>query len=150
MSGDNRLCMHEFLAHRCRYPGCGGVIILDGNMKNQRNICAATEAGYVQYQHLPGSIKTGCQLSPPSTSKYCYLHAPRVCVGMSMNTPDLGCEQSDSQPGHKSACEGVLRYITGKKITRNQVYYQVLFLACSKYLKCTQWTVSTHLYCVDI
>ena len=90
-------------------------------MKNQRNICAATEAGYVQYRHLPGSIKTGCQLSPLSTSKFCYVHAPRVCIGRS----DLGCEQSDSQPVPDNTCEGVLRFVTGKKITRNQVYYQV-------------------------
>ena len=94
-------------------------------MKNQRNICAATEAGYIQYHHLPGSIKTGCQLSPLSTSKYCYLHAPRVCVGMSVQASDLGCEQSNSQPVPDNTCKGVLRFVTGKKITRNQVYYQV-------------------------
>ena len=89
-------------------------------MKNQRNICAATEAGYIQYPHLHGSIKTGCQLSPPSTSKYCYFHAPHVCAGMLMQESDL-C----SQPTCKSIHEGVVQFVTSKKVTRNQVYYQV-------------------------
>lgn len=75
-------------------------------MKNQRNICAATEAGYIEYQHLPGAIKTGCQSSPLSTSKYCYQHAPRVCA-------------------RDKTSQGLVKLITGKKVTRNEVYYEV-------------------------
>ena len=113
------------IAHRCRYPGCGSVLVLDGNMKNQCNVCAATEAGYIQYPHLPGSIKTGCQLSPPSTSKYCYNHAPRVCTGLLLQESDLDCKAADSQPTSDSTHEGIVQLITGK-VTRSQVYYQVL------------------------
>ena len=99
------------------------ILVLDGNMKNQRNICAATEARYIQYPHLHGSIKTGCQLSPPYSSKYYYLHAPRVCAGMLMQESDL-CSESLVQPSCKSI-HGVAHFVTGKKVTRNQVYYQV-------------------------
>lgn len=65
------------IAHRCTYPGCGKVLVLDGNLKNRRDVCASTEAGYIEYNSLPGAIKTGCQLSPYSTSKFCFYHAPR-------------------------------------------------------------------------
>lgn len=88
-------------------------------MKNRRNICAATEAGYAEYAHLPGSIKTGCQLSPLASSKYCYYHAPRASSGLYLQEPELS---SSAEP---STNEGIFKFIIGKKSTRNQVYYQV-------------------------
>lgn len=95
-------------------------------MKNRRNICAATEAGYTQYADLPGSIKTGCQLTPLASSKYCYYHAPRASAGLFLQEAEL---TSSAEP---TTCipsdEGVIRLILGKKITRSQVYYQVLQL----------------------
>ena len=54
------------------------MLVIDGNMKNRRDICAASEAGFTEYEGLPGLIKTGCQLSPGYQSKYCYEHAPRI------------------------------------------------------------------------
>jgi hypothetical protein len=81
-------------------------------MKNRRDVCAASEAGFVEYEGLPGMIKTGCQLSPANSSKYCYEHAPRI----SRRTQD---QLSDSGE------EGVIRLITAKKETRGDVYYQV-------------------------
>ena len=50
-----------------------------GNLKNRRDVCSATEAGFIEYSSLSGAIKTGCQLSPCATSKFIYYHAPRVC-----------------------------------------------------------------------
>ena len=77
-------CVHsQFLhsAHKCSYPGCGDVLVIDGNMKNRRDICAATEAGFATFKGLPGAIKTGCQLSPGYQSKFCSYHSPRVaCI----------------------------------------------------------------------
>ena len=63
---------HFIAGHSCKYPGCQNVLVIDGNMKNQRDICVATEAGFVKYEGLPGAIKTGCQLSPMYQSRYCY------------------------------------------------------------------------------
>lgn len=88
------------------------MLVIDGNMKNRRDVCAASEAGFVEYEGLPGKIKTGCQLSPTFCSKYCYEHAPRASL---MTKDDL----SDSGE------EGVVRLITAKKETRSGVYYQV-------------------------
>ena len=47
---------HHITAHRCTYPGCRKVLILDGNLKNQHDVCSATEAGYIKYTNLPGAI----------------------------------------------------------------------------------------------
>jgi len=79
-------------------------------MKNQRDVCAATEAGFVKFEGLPGAIKTGCKLSPGYQSRYCYHHAP--CVSTIQN------EQS-------SHSEGVVKLITAQKQTCNGTYYQV-------------------------
>jgi len=69
---------HHITAHRYTYPGWWKVLILDGNLENQRDVCSATEAGYIKYTNLPGTIKTGCQISLCATSKFCYHHAPRI------------------------------------------------------------------------
>ena len=40
------------------------MLVLDGNQKNCRDICRAKDAGWIQYEGLPGHIKTGCTSSP--------------------------------------------------------------------------------------
>lgn len=125
------MCVYKLLhindiAHSCHYPGCGTVLVIDGNMKNRRNICAATEAGYVQYCNLPRSIKTGCQLSPLSTSKYCYHHAPHASAGLFLQERELNSELSSAQPASTPTHEGIVQFILSKKATRGQVYYQVI------------------------
>jgi len=79
-------------------------------MKNQRDVCAATEVGFVEFEGLPGVIKTGCQLSPGYQSRYCYHHAPRV---------------SRIQNELSSHSEGVVKLITAQKQTRSVTYFQV-------------------------
>ena len=81
-------------------------------MKNRRDVCAASEAGYIQYEGLPTFIKTGCQYSPGYSSKYCFEHASRIAVSE---------EGSATNDGY----EGVVKIITAKKETRSGVYYQV-------------------------
>ena len=107
-------------AHQCTFPGCNQALVLDGNMKNRRDICAATEAGFIEYEGLPGTIKTGCQSSPLQTSKYCYYHAPR----MSQCDPE---EDQGTTTTSSTIQEGIVKCIMGKKITRNNTYYQVSY-----------------------
>ena len=45
--------------------------MLDGNMKNRRDVCMAKDAGSIEYPGLPGHIKSGCTASP----KFNSLHA---------------------------------------------------------------------------
>ena len=52
--------LHAILVHHCSYPGCNITLVLDGNMKNRRDVCAATEAGCNQYEDLPE--QGACQL----------------------------------------------------------------------------------------
>lgn len=116
------------VAHKCKFKGCGEVLVLDGNCKNRRDVCAATEAGFIEYSNLPGTIKTGCQLSPMRTSKYCFRHAPRVSV-MSLS-PDPESESvATTLYQQQPQQHGIVRMIVKKKITRNKVYYQVTILS---------------------
>lgn len=92
-------------------------MVIDGNMKNRRNVCAATEAGYLEYDGLEGKIKTGCPMTPLQTSRYCYQHATRVCK--------QDVEDKCTQSTMTSTEEGIVKVIISKKKTRSGVYYQV-------------------------
>ena len=95
------------VGHRCKTKGCGTVLVLDGNQKNNRPVCAADEAGYVEYAGLPGKVKTGCMNTPEQQSLFCPLHKPRH-----MKTTE-GCRH------------GVIVSILKKKETRNSTFYEV-------------------------
>lgn len=98
---------HYPIGHICTYPGCKNVLVLDGNMKNRRDICGAKDAGWIQYPGLPGCIKTGCMASPAFKSPFCAEHKVRGVEGEC--TPD----------------ELVVEMLLGKKETRNGKYYEV-------------------------
>ena len=100
------------------------MFVMDGNCKNRRDVCGATEAGYIEYPGLPRgcAIKSGCQLSPMRTSRYCVHHAPRLSAMESLQDPDTA---SDIKDGSQLSCHGILKLIIGKKVTRNTTYYQV-------------------------
>ena len=90
-------------AHRCSYPGCGSVLVLDGNMKNHRDICSAKSDGHIEFECLPGIITTGCTNTPAYKSRYCSDHSTLAC-------------SNDKNP---------VNVITADKSTRAGVYYQV-------------------------
>jgi hypothetical protein len=108
--------MYLLSAHHCYFPGCNQVLVLDGNRKNRRDICAA---GYIEYKSLPGTIKTGCQLSPMRTSQY---HAPRVSKVCAQD-----CTSTSESTGSAND-EGIVKVVLAKKVTRNTTLYQVLML----------------------
>ena len=103
------ICLYMYTDYKCTYPGCTSVLIIDGNMKNRRDTCAANEAGYLKFEGLP-DIKTGCQQTPICQFKYCYKHAPRVKA----DHPETFHSEEGTQ------------VITSIKQTRNGTYYQVL------------------------
>ena len=45
---------HFCVGHQCKFPGCGTVLVVDGNMKNRRDVCKAKDAGYIEFVGLPG------------------------------------------------------------------------------------------------
>jgi len=86
--------------------------VIDGNLKNHRDICLAKEAGFVTYQGLPGKVKTGCPLTPELRSRFCSLHKPRVCT-----KPDDATMTHDEQD--------VAEMIIEERTTRSDTYYKV-------------------------
>ena len=98
----NLTCMHSTQPTiKCSYPGC----------KNGLNdVCAVTEAGFINYTGLPGAIKSGCQLSPGFQSKFCDYHSLRVA-----------CMSVDETTSHA----GIVGIITNKKTTHSGTFYEV-------------------------
>ena len=103
------------IGHICTYPGCKNVLVLDGNLKNRRDICGAKDAGWIQYPGLAGRIKTGCVSSPSFRSRYCEEHKIRCVEG----------ENSSSESD-----ELVIETLLAKKETRNGNNYQVYIDNC--------------------
>ena len=80
-------------------------------MKNHRDVCLATQAGFVEYLGLPGRVTTGCSNTPDHKSKYCSLHKP-TAIG----------------PDPDSSVSSVMQValIMNKRVTRNEIHYQVV------------------------
>ena len=97
------------LEHTCKYPGCKNVLVLDGNMKNRRDVCMAKDAGCIQYPNLPGHIKSGCTSSPQYKSRYCQKHDSRACKSY-----------------HADEGDPVVEMILEKKTTRSSTFYKVI------------------------
>ena len=96
-------------------------------MNNQRDVCFAKDAGFIQFGGLPGSIKTGCPAKPAFMSSYCPQHKPQACTLLNSHHvdedlgvpsgPALRSRQSTQKPG-----QPVAEMILGKKSTRKLRY----------------------------
>ncbi len=85
------------LDHRCNGPGCGKVFVIDGNMKNHRDVCFAKEAGYAEYKGLPCKIRTGCPNTPDLKSRFCSKHKPTAVTPRHSQPTDCPGEASQGQ-----------------------------------------------------
>ena len=108
-------------------------------MKNQRSVCKAQEARYVEYKGLPckfllmiiilicnvtrtavlfiqGSIKTGCLKTPLLNSRFCSSHKPR---GLDTKKTSPNTENGSRNDGE------VMNFIIAKRVTRVGTHYQV-------------------------
>ena len=114
--------------------------MLDGNMKNNREVCYAVDAGYAEFVGLPGKIKTGCPNTPAFKSRYCSIHIPYVASDGSDTQAPLTASQLNAPklPG----------IITNKRVIRTSVLYEVRILCvcvcvCAAFLNsslgCVAW-----------
>lgn len=120
------------LAHNCAIPGCGSVLVMDGNMKNRWDVCYAKDAGFIEFDGLFGSIKTGCAATPGFKSRYCSAHENQACNLLHSEEVDEDLEATTgptlrSEQPKKRDGEVVAEMILAKKITRKQTYYQVRY-----------------------
>ena len=111
-----------YVEHKCTYPGCGTTLVLDGNMKNHRDVCYAKEAGFMEFEGLSGSIKTGCPSTPAFKSRYCSEHKDYACSELHHNDID---EDFVLHTGKGPYETSIVEKIVDKKTTRKQTYYQV-------------------------
>ena len=88
----------------------------------------ASEAGYIEYPSLRGSIKTGCINSPAYVSRFCLQHSPRSCVAKPRYLSEDDLEGSDVDKLHHRTSEDgepVVHLLLEKKTTRSGTYYKV-------------------------
>lgn len=119
-------------------------------MKNRREVCNAKDAGFIQFDNLPGLIKTGCMATPTFKNRYCTEHVNQACTLQNMEIID---EELDEPVGptirslskQKSVGDPVAETILAKKVTRKQVYYQVIINALT--LLCTYICNAYKLHC---
>ena len=106
--------------HKCEKAGCTEAIILDGNMKNHRAVCAATHAGYIVYKNIPGQVRNGCQNSPAFDSS-CTLHKPVLAIPQHVQIQHATSEGGEfTSPQNRRA-----GWYYNKRKTRNSTFYEV-------------------------
>ena len=115
-------CLFAHKEHRCDVAGCGNVIILDGNMKNSRQVCFATEAGHTEFSGLEGTIRTGCPNTPAFKSRYCVSHSTTVTTPKDVQFGEDGNPVSSAS---KDAVERHAALIINKRVTRHSTFYEV-------------------------
>ena len=101
------------------------MLVLDGNMKNRRDVCMAHNVGCTIYEGLPGVLKTGCMNSPEFKARHCSLHRVRAC------TPYVALDFDEAAPERKESREKGCGNDTGEKVTRKATYYKVNLLLSS-------------------
>ena len=62
--------------------------MIDGNMKNRRDVCMAKDAGCIQYPGLPGHIRSGCTASPQFKSRFCQEHTSQASLSSCTDNKD--------------------------------------------------------------
>lgn len=141
-------CLSIFAAidHQCNESGCGRTLVLDGNMKNHRDVCAAKEAGYAEFDGLPGKIKTGCTNTPQLKSRYCPPHTPTVVKLQKVDMDEHA--SSSTKKEAPSNQEDQIAYIVGKKTTRQNTFYEVCSLCVMQASVCL--LVGTCTYCIHV
>ena len=51
---------YDFIAgHSCNVPGCQDVLVIDGNMKNCRQVCAVGDVTTYSFKSIDGYSTTG-------------------------------------------------------------------------------------------
>lgn len=123
--------MFNTVGHRCGIPGCGEVLVLDGNMKNSREVCYATLAGYAEFSGVPGRVQTGCPNTPAFKSRYCSLHAPITAIPQDIQFSNDGNPITANQSTSLEERHAAL--IISKRVTRNSTLYEVTTCVCMQH-----------------
>lgn len=77
LSGLNDKCnffLIVCLEHECDTPGCKTVCVIDGNMKNARQVCLCKHVGELHFQDLQGSVVVGKPLYLSKCYYYIFLN----------------------------------------------------------------------------
>ena len=51
--------MNTATDHTCNKPGCESVLVLDGNIKNARQVCSCHDVGELKFAGMDGSVVIG-------------------------------------------------------------------------------------------
>ncbi len=103
------------------------MFVMDGNMKNHRDVCFASNACYVEYQGLHGRVRSGCPNTTCHKSRYCTVYKPTIAI--SQQEQEVGTSTLSSM-----ISEDKVGMIIGKRNTRQSTLYEVsysmLFMVC--------------------
>ena len=79
-------------------------------MKNHKDVCYAKDTGFIEFEGLKGSIKTGCPDTPDYKSRYCAQHKNKAFDLLSsdkvdedlgsLTGPALRFHQTKQHPGN--------------------------------------------------
>lgn len=109
--------------HICESPGCKSMLVLDGNMKNARQVCMVKDVAELHFSAINGSIVVGCQNTPAKGSRYCAEHCETAISFRDDSVESTGCEETEK--GDQVGC--LITKILNEKTTRQGIIYQVVW-----------------------
>ncbi|KXJ21076.1 hypothetical protein AC249_AIPGENE27746 [Exaiptasia diaphana] len=74
------ICFHSIFVskwseHSCQHKGCKNVVVIDGNMKNCRQVCSCKGVTQLQFEGMIGAITVGCLNTPAKGLRLCKDHS---------------------------------------------------------------------------
>ncbi len=99
-------------------------------MKNRRDVCHAKNAGFISFDGLDGSVKTGCTVTPSFKSRFCSNHVNHACSVTQTERKNSELENDECDevqvPSSDQNFKDIAEMLLAKKETRTKTYYQVM------------------------
>jgi len=123
--------LQKWSSHLCATPGCSNVIVIDGNMKNCRQVCGVKDVTVCLFQSIAGEIKTGCINTPQKGYLVCKNHIDSACLYKDEDPDSQICSSTSNSkdvttPSKETDMLCIIK-ICNSRQTRSNLFYQVLW-----------------------
>ncbi|CAB3997256.1 Hypothetical predicted protein [Paramuricea clavata] len=123
-----RVFYQKWTDHVCDVPGCKDVLVLDGNMKNARQVCSCRNIGELYFDGMKGTIVIGCQNTPSKSSRFCEEHKNLATQFKDDSSSIPQCEPTTINDENIGDVGDIMPVkVINHRETRQAKFYQVLW-----------------------
>ena len=109
---------HFFLkGHECNKPGCSKVLVIDGNMKTCRQVCAVKDITTLLFKTTDIEVTTGCMNTPSKGFEVCDEHIETTAPFV-----DSSSDEKEKESLATKEYEGVMKILEIKETRTSKMY----------------------------